>query len=50
MLNYAGVAGDGWTVRLHYGRATANWLIDVIDGASSYLAVGIGMEHIGPLL
>jgi len=30
-------------------RATAaNWLIDVIDGASSYLAVGIGMQHISP--
>jgi len=36
-------------VRPHCGRATAaNWLIDVIDGASSYLAVGIGMEHTGP--
>jgi len=37
------------TVRPHCGHATAtNWLIDVIDGASNYLAVRIGMECIGP--
>jgi len=36
-------------VRPHCGHETAaNWLIDVIFGASSYLAVGIGMEHISP--
>jgi len=35
--------------RTHCGRATAaNWLIDVIDGASSYLAAGISMELILP--
>ena len=29
----------------HCGRVTAaKWLIDVIDGTSSYLAVGIGMD------
>ena len=64
MLNDAGEAGDvqrrlttvsclagrpSGDLEAHCGRATgANWLIDVIDGASSYLAVGISMEHIRP--
>jgi len=37
------------TVRPHCsGASDTNWLTDVIDGPSSYLAVGIGMEHTGP--
>jgi len=37
------------TVRPHCGHATAaNWLIDVIDCASSYLAVGITHTPISP--
>jgi len=37
---------NGSYITPHRGRASAaNWLIDIIDGASSYLAVGIGMKH-----
>jgi len=48
MLNYAGEAGDAGNGRRRLGPIVVMRLplIDVIDGTSSYLAVGISMEHI----
>jgi len=48
MLNYAGEAGEAGNGRRRLGPIVVMRLplIDVIDGNSSYLAVGISMEHI----